>query len=446
MRRMPRPFALFLCIGIALFMVFGWKLVQDRTGLNLVKQETVEKEWEGIIALWDYPRPFLGGGSNFGWIRDRIGEFEREHPGVFIELYPLTWGEGRKLLDLAVDHDTCPDIAPVGDNLGYAGRRILEPLDQYIASGRETEYLEHVLAAVSHNGAIWGIPVYCAAPVMMLNLEAFGEAGIAPPENGKWSYDEFVSVLQRLTLDKNKDGKPERYGLGSYISNGHYNLWGILFSDGWEIYDPIGERYTVNTPEAVSGMERLARLVHEYGVVKDDLALCTPAQAWKAFAVDKTTAVYPETPWAAGELKRIQSEGRGFEYGTALYPAGSSGAAVTVGDVAAYGVFRQQDLDKKRVCIEFILHIARSLEREEAAGAGLLPVRKDCAGEQLNGPGHYENVIVIPKLEGWSHVEDTINLHIRRVVLGEETPAEAMETAQREIDLLNGGTGIQVVK
>lgn len=323
--RMPRPFTLFLCIGVALFMVFGWRLVQNRVGLNLTRPEAVEKQWEGVISLWDYPRPFLAEGSSFGWMRERIREFERMHPGVFIELYPLTWGEGRKQLDLAVDRGTCPDIAPVGDNLGYAARGVLEPLDQFIAPNRVIQYREHVLTAVSHNGAIWGIPVYCAVPNMLLNLDAFEEAGVEPPENGRWTYDEFVSILQRLTLDRDGDGKPEQYGLGSYISNGYYNLWGILFSDGWRIYDPVTGRYTVNTTKAVSGMEKLSRLVHEYGVVKSDLALCTQAKAWKDFAVDKKVAVYPEGPWAAEEMRKLQSEGRGFECGTALYPAGTLG-------------------------------------------------------------------------------------------------------------------------
>jgi len=436
MRRMPRPFALFLCIGIAFFMVFGWRLVQNRTEPSLIKPEAVQKEWEGIISIWDYPRPFLGGGSNFGWMRERIKEFERMHPGVFIELYPLTWGEGGKQLDLAVDHRACPDIAPVGDNLGYAAKGVLEPLDEYITPERRVSYRDFALEAVSHNGSLWGIPVYCAAPAMLLNLEAFAEAGVEPPENGTWTYDEFVSTLQRLTLDQNGDGVPERYGLGSYILNGYYNLWGILFSDGWNIYDAESGRYTVNTPEAVSGLEKLARLVHEYGIADKDMASLTPARAWKAFAVDKTVAVYPENPWAVGELKKLQAEGKGFEYGIAEYPTGESGTAVTVGNVAAYGVFRQQDGLKKRMCMEFISHLTRSLEGDAAGSFGLIPVLGSNTGRQ-DGAVDSKRIIVIPKLENWPRVEDVLNRHIRSVVLGEEQPAGALEEAQREIDAPN---------
>ena len=192
-------------------------------------------------------------------------------------------------------------------------------------------------------------------------------------------------------------------------------------------------------------MEKLFRLVHEYRVVKDDLALCTSTKAWKDFAVDKKVAVYPEGPWAVEEMKKLQIEGRGFEYGTALYPVGASGTAVTVGDVAAYGVFRQRDPAKKRMCVEFILHIAGSLEREKAVKAGLLPVLKDDTA-QRNEIQERETIMVIPKLENWYAVENILNGCIRQVVLGHQQPAKALEEAQREIDLLSTSAGIQVVK
>lgn len=435
MKRKTRPFALFLCIGIALFMIFGWRLVQNRTGINFGKQQAVEKNWEGVISLWDYPRPFLGGGSNYGWIRGKIKEFEKAHPGVFIELYPLAWSQGGLQLDLAVQYGTCPDIAPVGTNLGYGDRGVLEPLDEYFTPDRRSTYLDYALKAVSHDGSIWGFPLYGTAPVMLLNLESFEKVNVAPPENGIWKYNEFCQAMQKLTLDENNDGKPELYGFGSFIQNGYFNLGGILFSDGWNIYDDTAERYIVNTAEAVSGLEKVAGLVLEQGVVNSGLAECTPAQSWRDFAVNKKVAVYPENPWVVEELKKLQREGKGFEFGMAEYPVGAAGVPVTVGDVAAYGLFRQQDFGKKMVCIEFMRHIAQSLESQELSNTGLLPVTGiDREGEGIQVKG--DRIIIIPKLDNWPFVEDILNRHIRQAVLGEAEPAEALEAAQNEIDML----------
>jgi len=419
-------------------MLFGWKLLQNRAEFDLSKPHIGQREWEGVISLWDYPRPFLGGGSNFGWMRDRIREFEKAHPGVFIDLYPLTWSEGRKQLDLAVAHGMCPDIAPVGDDLGYVDRGVLEPLDRFFTSYETNTYHDYALGAVTHKGSLWGVPLYCAAPTMILNLDSFAEAGVTPPENGKWTYREFAESLRQNTLDRDGDGSPEQYGFGSYLLNGHYNLWGIIFSDGWEIYDPVTGNYRVNTPEAVSGLEKLARLVLEYGVAGTDLATATQDQAWKAFAVDKRVAVYPEGPWAVQELKRLRSEGRGFEYGTAEYPVGASGFAVTVGDVAAYGVFRQQEGHKTKVCVEFIRYLGESLEGQDKGSTGLMPVLKDDVG-QWHDLGELSRIMVIPKMDNWPQAEDILNRHIRQVLLGEEEPAKALQEAQWEIDGLDAG-------
>ena len=43
-------------------------------------------------------------------------------------------------------------------------------------------------------------------------------------------------------------------------------------------------------------------------------------------------------------------------------------------------------------------------------------------------------------------MEDILNGCIRRVVLGQQQPAEALEEAQREIDLLSTDAGIPVGK
>ncbi|HQD42075.1 MAG TPA: hypothetical protein PLE53_05560, partial [Bacillota bacterium] len=93
----------------------------------------------------------------------------------------------------------------------------------------------------------------------------------------------------------------------------------------------------------------------------------------------------------------------------------------------------------------FILYIAGSLEGEEAAKAGLLPVLKGDPA-QRNEAQEWESIMVIPKLENWYLVEDILNGCIRRVVLGQQQPAEALEEAQREIDRLSTDAGIPVVK
>ncbi len=86
-------------------------------------------------------------------------------------------------------------------------------------------------------------------------------------------------------------------------------------------------------------------------------------------------AVYPEGPWAVDEMRKLQSEGRGFECGTAYTRRGSGDLYNGRGCGSLRGV-QTAEPGKEKMCIEFILYIAGSLKGEKAAKAGLLPVLK----------------------------------------------------------------------
>jgi multiple sugar transport system substrate-binding protein len=432
-----KPFTLFLCLAAAAFIIFGWRLVTNRMVIEHGNRPIVEKQWEGVITIWDYPRPYPDGSSGFGWLRERISRFEKSHPGVFVELRGLSWEEGPIQLDVAANSGTHPDIAPVGTNLGYARKGLLEPLGQLSDPQFQARYLDYAVNAVSWEDIAWGIPLYGAAPVMLLNLELFEERGISPPEQGRWTYDEFVDTLKALTFDRDGDGVCDVFGFHSFILNGYTNLWGIVASDGWNIYDHELGRYTIDRPEAISGLKKLVDLVTEYRVVPEDFGISTADDAWKAFSVERRVAVYPEGLWAINHMERLRNEGKGFDYALAEYPIGDFAAPVTVSEgVAAYGLFRQHDDKKRDICIEFLEYISNSFDSDEIKRRNVIPVLKDnimVRNRPALNPGQIK---AVPRMEHWSYVEDIINKHIRQAVLGNESPEQAFRAAQLEVDQL----------
>jgi multiple sugar transport system substrate-binding protein len=429
-----KPFTLFLCLAVAVFMAFGWRLVTNRMVIEHLNSPIIEKKWEGVITIWDYPRPYADGGSGFGWLRERITRFEKSHPGVFIELHGLNWEEGPIQLDVAANSGTNPDIAPVGTNLGYARRGLLEPLGQLSDPKLQSRYLDYSINAVGWDGMVWGLPLYGAAPVMLLNLDIFEERGISPPEQGRWTYDQFISTLKALTFDRNGDSACDVFGFHSFILNGYTNLWGIVASDGWDIYDQELGRYVFNRPEVLSGLKKVVDLARLYQVVPEDFGISSPDDAWRAFSVEKRVAVYPEGLWAVGQMERLRDQGKGFDYMLAEYPIGDAGVPVTVSEgVAAYGLFRQKDRLKREVCIEFLEYISDSFGRDEIARRNVMPVLRDSGvkNEPAINPMYIK---AAPRMEHWSYVEDIINKHIRQAILGNESPEEAVTAVQLEID------------
>lgn len=431
-----KPFTLFLCLLVIAFLIFGPGIILNNreTEKERDAKGRPEGEWRGVITLWDYPRPYPEGGSGYGWIRGKIREFESKHPGVFIELHKMDWQQGLIQMDLAVKTGTYPDIAPVGTNFGYAEAGLLEDLDGYYNPEVRSEYMEYAIKAVTHKDRIWGIPLYGASPVLLLNLEIFSKLKVEPPANGRWSYDEFVDALKRLTVDTNNDGKIDIYGFHSFIQNGYTEVYGLLLSDGWEPYDPVTGSYSVNTSDALSGLNKLVALARHHGVVHGDFGVSSPDEAWMAFASRRNIAVHPAGLWALGKLGLMKNEGKGFEYMIAEYPIGKTGVPVTVSEgVAAYGLFVQREAEKREMCVRFLEHLAQGFDANEIKRRNVIPVKKDPL-ENYAPLVDPDTIKVIPKMNGWEYIEDILNSHIRQAVLGKETPEEALERAQSEID------------
>src|SRR5690606_34734876 len=51
--------------------------------------------------------------------------------------------------------------------------------------------------------------------VLFYNRDLFAKAGIPEPRAG-WNWDDFVETAQKLTVDADQDGAPERFGVSFY--------------------------------------------------------------------------------------------------------------------------------------------------------------------------------------------------------------------------------------
>ena len=103
--------------------------------INYYTQVDVEEDkvdsWKGVIKLWDFPRLDIHTGSRYGWINDRIKRFERQNPGVYIELEPIDWESGPIKLEVALKTGALPDIAPIGSDFECMSNNMLESLDLF---------------------------------------------------------------------------------------------------------------------------------------------------------------------------------------------------------------------------------------------------------------------------------------------------------------------------
>jgi multiple sugar transport system substrate-binding protein len=91
---------------------------------------------------------------------------------------------------------------------------------------------------------------------MVYNKAMFDTAHVPYPHDG-WSYDEFLSDVKRLTLDKNGDGRPDQYGFCGTLEP-------CLF--GASIMSADGKTVTCNTPQMLDFLQTNLDLDEKYKV------------------------------------------------------------------------------------------------------------------------------------------------------------------------------------
>ncbi len=441
---LKRAVTLFLCALIILYILAGPQLLEHMKHQYEKSQEIERKtaKWTGVITLWDYPRLDTRNGSRFRWIRSKIRQFEKQNPGVYIEFRELDWKEGPNLLKAAAKTGANPDIAPVGSEFFFASGGYLEALDAYLDPADKMDYLRSALDTATCNGKLYGFPWMTTGYTLLLNSDLFSERGISPPENGEWTYEQFVEALKQLTYDTNGKGGPDVFGFNSFIEPGYYNIFGLLLSDGAQVMDRSTGLYTFDNPEAVSGLQKLCDLKHKYKVTHPGFGTMSESEAWSSFLKGQT-AVYTAGSWTVPYLRSLQGTG-GVNFTVAKFPTGKSDVPLMLsGATCSYAVFRQKDEGKRRACIDFIAFLTSEAFQDELTNFGYFPVRK--SGKHL-----YENdkemytiqqslyfAEPLPQTANWQEIDMVLQARVSEAVNGAKSPEQALVEAARQI---RGGT------
>lgn len=405
-----------------------------------------EEEWKGVITLWDFPRLNIKTGSRYGWIMDKIRRFEKQNPGVYIDLTPIDWESGPIKLEVALKSGNLPDIAPIGTDFVFMNDEILEPLDNYFTQKEINRFKGQAIRSVTYNGKMWGVPFMMTTYGMYLNLEIFRSRGVEPPVDGNWTYDEFIEKMKKLTWDSDNDGEIDQYGFVSFIKPNYYNIWGIILSDGAEIIDEKTNNYVFYGEKAIKGLYKVVDLKEKYKITPEEFGLINENNAWSMFYKDKKVAVYPTGSWAVNVLNKAYYSGTGFDFAIANYPIGDRKIPISVNNcVSAYGITKQKDKQKLEMCIKFLKFIINDDFQRELEELGVFTVKRDIKDMYLDNPEmkKLEDCLyytkTIPRHREWKEIDRILQNQIRLAVIGEKTPEEATEEAKKQVEqMLNG--------
>jgi multiple sugar transport system substrate-binding protein len=196
--------------------------------------------------------------------RDQIALFNKAHPDLFWQLDPNNTGLQKVIVQ---------SLAGVGPDIFDGGGGILSSLidadiawditDELKKRGfdPEKEVWKGVQYICMQNGRIYGIPTNAAANALFINKALFDKSGVPYP-TGAWTWKEFLPVAQKLTI-RDERGRAKQFG---FLMD--WWLWPqFVLQWGGSVFSEDGTRCTLDSPEAIAGVQFLHDLMYKYKVM-----------------------------------------------------------------------------------------------------------------------------------------------------------------------------------
>ncbi|MEU7469136.1 extracellular solute-binding protein [Streptomyces sp. NPDC044984] len=183
-------------------------------------------------------------------------EFEREHPGLDLDIRIQEWtGIGEKVQKaLAADEEDGPDVIEVGNTqvATYAeGDGLLDLTLESMRDWGRDDWLPGLAEPGRWGSQQYGIPWYAANRVVIYRKDLFRQAGVTAPPKTR---DEWLTLTEKLDTGGNQ---------GIYLAGQDwYTLAGFIWEEGGDLAKERDGlwRGTLDSPEALRGMDFYRRL------------------------------------------------------------------------------------------------------------------------------------------------------------------------------------------
>lgn len=369
-------------------------------------------------------------------LENLIRDFEAKHPTIKIK-YEVINSEYMDVIKTRLIGEVAPDVfyldafeAPALMKYG-----VLEPLDSYVTPDYQLNDFEpSLLQAFQHQGQLYGIPKDFSTLALFYDKRAFAEAGISQPPQ---TWNELLTISQKLTRDINGDGKIDRYGFGLAPELARQVF--MIEAFGGQLQDAEGY---ARFAEGAS-LKGLSLVIDQY---RRDRSAAQPTDVGATWGSEMMgqgrTAMVIEGPWS---IPYFQETFPKLEFRTAEVPTVNRKPG-TMAFTVAYVMNRQSK--HKAAAWKFITYLTDRDGMRVWAEQGLaLPSRRSVLQEL----GYDRNPLYAPFARGAAYatiwqagealpiLRTNFNNQFISALLGEQSLSDAMqraqETANREIYL-----------
>lgn len=311
----------------------------------------------------------------------------------------------------------------------------IAPIDDFMTADDKSDIAANLLDAVATNGKHYAWPLWVPPVGMYLNLDIFKERGVDPP-TADWTYDQFVEIAQKLTFTRSNGQKV--YGYTSLVDPGVVNSWPIILGDGASPLSKDNTKYTFNSPEGISGLQKLVDLALKYKVTPPDFGAQSITDITNGFSQTKTYAMYSEPSGASAGYKA-----QNMNFDVVAMPIGSSGKHVTAGGIGLIGVAQNDDQDKLHAAMQLTRYLTSAQVARDVQGFYLAPgARKSVTVQDPIGKftPFVPYTYITPLIAQWPQIRTLIHPQLQKAILGQLSAADALNGPANEVNsLLAGG-------
>ena len=428
------------------------------------EQENTEASGEKVkmtVSVWD--------NASSPQFQAMADAFMEKHPEVEVELIDTQADEyDNKLTVMLAGGDSDPDVIMVKNaetQVTMKDKNQLLDLTDYIArDGVDLSLYNGAAEQLQMDGKQYTLPFRQDWYMLFYNKDLFDEHGVdylpANPDEAL-SWDEFVEVCQKPTIDENgnnaqsPDFDPDRIATYGFDFDKNNMTWGaFVYQNGGSVLNEDGTEFSMTDPKTVDVLQKIGDLINVYHVSPDPLTSSGSNMSVTSSLQSKQVAIICDGTWTNLDLGAID-----IDYDVACLPS-LSGKPCFETTASACVIFNTcKNVD---VAWDFMMYLADPANALELYSSGLwMPIMQRWYEDEalLNSwaspettshtEGFYDAAVRYTEYEyrlapescvaGWSRLDAVIESALDSVWLGEKTAEDAMNEIKPSVDGMVSG-------
>lgn len=357
-----------------------------------------------------------------------LDEFKKAHPDITIDLIGTGWDQFDKMMGMIQGGDS-PDVMIMGSRRlkQLSNMKAIEPLDQYIKNDKKDQYIESVYSTGDVDGVQYGLPIGFSSRALYYRKDLIKQ----PPKN--WS--ELVEIAKKVEAE-NPDMKG--YAIpGKNTDSTVHQLNNFFIQNNASMYDEKGNA-TINSKAGVEALQFYTDLYKKYDIVKNpvDVQRGDFANMFKNGQI----AMFVSGPWEKNSMG-IEPDNEKTPYGVALIPEGKQYGETLVTDSITISA-TSKNKDAAWTFVDFMSSPERQNEFDETVG--FFPIFKSEVDQSRYQSEFLKPFVEMikygkpePKPPIWEDFQNIVIKALQKSLLGEETPQQALDEAQKQLEANN---------